>query len=94
MEKSKIIFSLNGKDETIECSKEEKMRNVCQKYATKIEAKLDSLLFLYGENQLNFLLSFEDQANSTDKLNNEMKVLVTKKEGERFICPKFGEKIE
>ena len=94
MEKSKIIFSLNGKDETIECSKEEKMRNVCQKYATKIEAKLDSLLFLYGENQLNFLLSFEDQANSTDKLNNEMKVLVTKKEGERFICPKCGEKIE
>ena len=94
MEKAKVIFSLDGKDVTIECSKDEKMKDVCQKYAAKIGEEMDSLLFLYEENQLNFELIFQDQANSEDKTNNEMKVLVSKKKGERFICPKCGEKIE
>ena len=79
MSQAKVIFSLEGTEIIIDCSNEEKMRDICQRYVTKIENNLESLLFLYGENPVNFELSFEDQANSQDKLTNEMKVLVSKK---------------
>ena len=39
-------------------------------------------------------LRFKDQANSFDKENNEMKILVYKNEDDEFICPKCGEKIQ
>ena len=94
MSQAKVIFSLEGTEIIIDCSNEEKMRDICQRYVTKIENNLESLLFLYGENPVNFELSFEDQANSQDKLTNEMKVLVFKKKDDGFICPKCGEKIE
>ena len=74
MSKVKVIFTLNGKDILIECTKEEKMRDICQKYAKKIEAKLDSLLLLYEKKELNLELSFEEQANPADKSNNEMNI--------------------
>ena len=69
------------------------MGNVCQNYAKKIEANLDSLLLIYEKKPLDLELSFEDQANPTDKSNNEMKVIVSKKADDEFICPKCGEKI-
>ena len=94
MSQAKVIFSLEGTEIIIDCSNEEKMRDICQRYVTKIENNLESLLFLHGENPVNFELSFEDQANSQDKLTNEMKVLVFKKKDDGFICPKCGEKIE
>ena len=36
-------------------------------------------------------LSFKDQANSLDRKNNVMKILVYKSENNNFICPKCGE---
>ena len=55
---------------------------------------MNSLLFLYGGNQLNSELSFNEQANSLDKTNNEMKVLVYKNVNNDYICPKCGSKIQ
>ena len=94
MSQAKVIFSLEGTEIIIDCSNEEKMRDICQRYVTKIENNLESLLFLYGENPVNFELSFEEQANSQDKISNEMKMLVSKKKDDGIICPKCGEKIE
>ena len=70
------------------------MKDICLKYCTKINTHINSLLFLYGGNQLNMEKKFEDQANSTDKENKEMNILVYATEGDNFICPKCGEKIE
>ena len=67
MSNAKVIFTLEGTSETIECFPEEKMRDICQKYADTIRTNFNLLVFLYNGNQLKFNLSFREQANSTDK---------------------------
>ena len=52
------------------------MKDICNKYAIKTEANLNSLIFLYGGNQINFEKKFKEQVNSLDCANNEMKVLI------------------
>jgi len=56
----------------------------------KVDKNINSLLFLYGENQVNFDLSFKEQVNSLDRVNNQMKLLVYKDGKERDN--KFGDK--
>jgi len=94
MAEANAIFTLDGIEVQIQCSKEEKMKDICQRFATKAQINPDSFLFLYGGNKLNFNLAFKDQANSIDNGNNEMKVLAYKLEDEEFKCPKCGEKIK
>ena len=67
------------------------MKDICQKYANKIQRNINSLVFLYGGSQLNFNLKFKDVI--TDKETKEMKILVYSKIIDDFICPKCGEKI-
>ena len=92
MIEANVIFTLDGENLTVQCSENDIMKDICQKYANKIQRDLNSLVFLYGGNQLNFLLKFKDLV--TDKERNEMKVLVYSKENEEFTCPKCGEKIK
>ena len=91
MIEANVIFTLDGENLTVQCSENDIMKDICQKYANKIQRDLNSLVFLYGGNQLNFLLKFKDLM--TDEERNEMKVLVYSKENEEFTCPKCGEKI-
>ena len=35
MAKANVIFTLDGVKVTIQCSREEKMRDICQRFATK-----------------------------------------------------------
>ena len=94
MGNSNVIFTLDGRDIAIQCSNGDKMRDICQKFAAKAETNINSLIFLYGGNQVNMNLSLEAQASSLDKKNNEMKILVYRKENEdELTCPKCGEKI-
>ena len=93
MAEANAIFTLDGIEVTIQCSKKERMKDICQRFAIKAQINPDSFVFLYGGNKLNFNLAFKDQANSIDNGNNEMKVLVYKLEYEEFKCPKCGEKI-
>ena len=91
MSEANVIFILDGKDISIQCSKEDKMKNICQKFTNKVKKNINSLIFLYEGNQLNFLLSFKDLA----KDKNEIKILVyTYENDDEFICPKCGEKIK
>ena len=94
MSEAKIIFELEGIDITIQCSIEDKIKDICQKFATKIESNINSLLFLYGGNQMNMELSFKEQANLIDINNNEMNVLVYKKENDDIICPHCNKKLK
>ena len=94
MSNAKVIFSLDGTEVTIQCTQNDKMANICQKYALKIETNINSLFFLYGGAQLNLNLSFKEQASSIDRNNNRMKVLVYKNEEDGFNCPKCGSKIQ
>lgn len=93
MSNANAAFTFEGHNVTIQCSQNERMRIICQRYATKIGINFNSLLFLYGGNQLNLDLSFNEHANSIDKKNNVMNILVYKNESNDFACPKCGEKI-
>ena len=93
MSQALVIFNFEGKDTKIQCSRGDKMKDICQKYINKIDTSASSLLFLYDGDHLNFQLCFKDQANKIDKERNEMNVLVYKNKNEGLICPKCGEKI-
>ena len=88
MSQAKVVFTLDVSNLTIQCSIEDKLKDICQKYSTQIKEKMNSLLFLYKENQVNFELSFKDQANDIDKNNHEMKISVYK-----YNHPEYNEKI-
>ena len=85
MSEAKVIFTLDGEDLTIKCFTTDKMRDICQKYTTKINKNLDSLSFLYGGIQVNFDLYFKCQANSLDGVNNQIKVLVQQNENKKML---------
>ena len=51
-------FTFNGIKTTIQCVKEDKMKNICAKFASKIDKEINSLYFLYNGNQLNKELTF------------------------------------
>ena len=44
------------------------MSDICNKFVSKIDKKINSLLFLYnGKDQINYELTFYEHANSLDK---------------------------
>ena len=94
MSEAKVVFIFDGAELTIQCTPEDKIRDICQKYSAKIETNMNSLLFLYGGIKLNMDLKFKEQANSLDRNNNVMRVLVYKEDADDFICPHCGEKIK
>lgn len=95
MSDAKVIFILNGSHLGMQCSSKDNMRNICQKYATKIDKNFKSLSFFYEQNKINFESSFKDQANEIDRKRNEMTILVVYTEDKgRSISSKCGEKIE
>ena len=87
---AKVLFSFNGKEITIQCSKEEKMKDICNRFATKININFNSLLFLYGGNKINFELTYRQSANSIDNNYNQMNILVYKNESEGLKCKHCG----
>ena len=94
MSTANVIFTLDGAEIVIQCLVSEKMRDICQKFALKAEKDINSFIYLYNGSQLNFDLTFESQANSFDKLNRLMKVLVYKSDEDGYICPNCGQKIK
>ena len=91
MSNASVIFSFEGKDILIQCSKEDKMKDISQKYAMKLGRDINSLIFLYRGNQLNFQLCFKDLV---DKEQSEMNVLVIENENDELKCPECGERIK
>ena len=78
MSEASIVFMLEGVKLTIKCITEDKMKDICKNYSTKINRNLESLLFLYEGNKVNFDLTFKEHANDIDRNNHEMKILVNK----------------
>ena len=96
MSEANVIFTLDGVDMTIQCLASDKMKDICQRFASKAERNINSLVFLYGGSFINLdlNLTFESQANSEDRIKKEMKVLVYKSDNDGFKCPNCGHKIE
>ena len=60
MSEAKVVFNFEGVLSTIQCTPEDKIRDICQKYSAKIETNINSLLFLYGGIKLNMDLKFKE----------------------------------
>ena len=67
MSQAKVIFTFDCQNITIQCSQEDKMSDICKKIASKLEYNMNSLLFLYNGNHINFCLKFKEQINTIDK---------------------------
>ena len=92
MSGANVIFRLNGVNLTIQCTENDVMKDICQKYAYEIKRNMNTLVFLYEGSQLHLDLKFKDVI--ADKETNEMKVMVYSNENNEFICPKCGEKVK
>ena len=85
MSETNVVFSSEGVNLIIKCPIEDKMKEICQKYSTKINKNINSLLFLYEEKQVNFELSFKELVNSSDRNNNKMIIMVNYKKNEKIL---------
>ena len=80
---------------------EETMKDICQKFTSKIGKNLEDFQFLYSGQSINFQSTFNELANEVDKRQGKMTILVepTKNEedikkeikSKEIICPKCGE---
>ena len=55
---AKVAFSFSGTEITIQCLKNDRMKDICNRFATKMNMNMNSLLFLYGGNKINYGLTF------------------------------------
>ena len=102
---SEVEFNYNGTITIIQCKENEKMSDICDRFATKSETNKDSLFFTYdgkGGNQFKQNLTFSQMANTLDKGRKKMNIIVnnvTDDENNKIIksknvlCPKCGESI-
>lgn len=73
---SQVNFNYNGIDITIQCKSGDKMKDICQKFCTKVQININSVCFLYGGKQVKNNLTFEQSLNTFDKARNVMNILV------------------
>jgi len=92
------IFSFEGSKIVIQCKKEDKMEDICNKFVNKVGIDINSIYFLYNGDLINFELKFNEQAKKIDKDKNEMNIVVNKlnpsiinEERKEIICPECGE---
>ena len=85
------IFELDGKKITIQCTNSQTMKEICQSYGAKAQIDISKHVFLYNGNQINMDLSYEKQANDTDKSRNQMNILVSEIIDEKSMKDKMSE---
>ena len=86
MTEAKVTFIYDCNNIIIQCRKEERMKNICQRCSTKLGINLNLLIFLYGGQQIDNQLTFNEVSPNED----EIQVLVVKSEQDELICPKCG----
>ena len=88
-----VVFLFNNSELAIQCTKEDKMKDICNRFAIKNDKNINSLIFLYGGSKVNYELTFKQQANSIDNNINQMKIIVCQNENDGLKCKKCGETI-
>ena len=71
-----------GREIIIPCQKEEKLKNICQRFADKTNNDINKLFFLYNGNKVNIENTFEQIINLGDKENNKMNIIVANSSNE------------
>ena len=77
---AEAIFNYEGINTTIQCEINEKMKDIINRFLIKLEKKENNLYYLYNGTQIDYELTFNEQANDIDKNRKKMNILVTKNE--------------
>ena len=104
IKKSKAIFVYNGSTTIIQCNLNDKMKEICQKFSSKLQIDLNNLFFLYNGNKINNELTFQQLINKLDSNKNEMNILAfdsidndikneNMKRSKEIICPQCNDQI-
>ena len=101
-----VEFNYNGNTIPIQCRENDKLSEICEKFATKVQIQKSSICFSYGGNSgkdFNEELSIIEMANYLDKQKRKMNILANNitniKENNKesiikssnIICPECGE---
>ena len=73
---AKVEFNYKGIINTILCSEEDKMEEICKRFATKSAADINDLYFIYSGKKVDLQLTFDQITNSLDKERKIMSILV------------------
>ena len=92
MSEVNVTFTLEDVDIQIQTLPEDNMKDICQRFSDKIGKDINSLMFLYEGNQVNFNSSFKNQKNLLDRNKNEMKILVSVKNNDPLPLPNTNTK--
>ena len=82
---AEIVFIYEGTYISIQCNINQKMKEICTQFCSKIKININSLTFLYGGEILNLDKSFNEIAKE-----NKIKILVFDNDNDNEICPKCG----
>ena len=109
MEQIEIIFSYNGVNTIIQSEKNTKFKDIYKSFKNKVKAEEKLLFYMYnGSNIPNDKLTFDEIANSDDKIRNKMNIVVNDFDTEEpnplqseciinskeIICPECKENIK
>ena len=91
-----VEFNYQGNQITIQCNENDLIKDICKKFASKINLDMKSLYFICGGEEINLEL-----ANTLDKKANKVSIMVYQNEPEvsskkvfdikEVICPECGE---
>ena len=72
----KVIFNYEGNNSAIQCSINDKLKDIIDKFLKKREQKENVLYYLYNGTDLQEELIFKEQASEQDKKRTQMSILV------------------
>ena len=79
MAEAKVIFSFEDIKITMDCSIEEKIKDIVLRFSKEIKRSFDSFIFIYEGNEINLNLSFKNQATSKDLSNKTFIIFIYEK---------------
>jgi len=94
MSQAIVIFNYKDIKTGISCITSEKMINICERFASKVQEDVSKLDFIYNGDIINKELKYEEQIDEIDKRECIMNIIVNNKnKNEEIICPKCNENI-
>ena len=89
---AEAILNYEGINTTIQCEINEKMKDIINRFLIKLEKKENNLYYLYNGTQIDYELTFNEQANDIDKNRKQMNIIVTKSEDAQNIIKEIVSK--
>lgn len=98
-----IIFIYNSVPTTIQCQKNESMKDICQKFSSKAGIDLSNVYFLYMGKMIDFHSKYNELMKKSDNIIDKVKILVYPYENQnndenkkfvisnQIICPTCNE---